>query len=165
MQDALRVHDTDLLIGVAPPKVRIYPEYVSDYLFNDVSSAIPFEHTYDFYLKKEGVNVILIEQELRELKKSGLNLYSHTGFHWNYLAGCEISNKLINKYQKLRFKPFSSLSCDDYTARSTGLDTDVVLILKLLDRDRYIRQSPVLSMSVTIFNFHQRRLLGTVSQI
>ena len=29
--------------------------------------------------------------------------------------------------------------------RSTGLDTDVVLILKLLDRDRYIRQSPVLS--------------------
>ena len=88
----------------------------------------------------------MIEQELRELKKSGLNLYSHTGFHWNYLAGCEISNKLINKYQKLRFKPFSSLSCDDYTmTRSTGLDTDVVLILKLLDRDRYIRQSPVLS--------------------
>ena len=70
LQDALRVHDTDLLIGVAPPKVRIYPEYVSDYLFNDVSSAIPFEHTYDFYLKKEGVNVILIEQELRELKKN-----------------------------------------------------------------------------------------------
>lgn len=143
LQDLLGKEGTTLMIGVAPPKVRIYPESVDEYVFNN-DKVLQDHLTYDYYLSKWDVNSVAVESALNNLKSQGLDIFASTGFHWNYLAACNITDAFMLKYQVISGVEQRRLDCSNYTfAPSTGTDTDIIRILNILDKDRFIRPSPM----------------------
>ena len=143
LQDLLAKDDTILILGVAPPKVRIYPEFVDEYIFNN-DQPLQDHLTYDHYLSKWDVNSVAVESALNNLKSQGIDVFASTGFHWNYLAACNIADAFMLKYQVIIEEAQRRLDCSNYTvAPSTGTDTDIIRILNILDKDRFIRPSPM----------------------
>ena len=87
---------------------------------------------------------------MKSLKGEGYDLFANTGFHWNYLAACFITEDLFNAYAHLSGSDQRDLTCEDYDiVPSQGTDTDIALALNIVDWNRYITPSPIPKLPVS----------------
>jgi hypothetical protein len=143
LQNYLKQAGVTFVVVPAPPKVRVYPETVRSYLVAPPRAMTNQAASYANVLSEHGVNVVNAERILRELKESSRwPFYSTTGYHWNYVAACQIANEILSLAEKVSEKPFFNINCSEVSVqKANGSDTDIAIILNILCVDRIIGDS------------------------
>jgi hypothetical protein len=143
LQELLSHHGVALVVVVAPPKVRLYPEYLAPYLIVPEKTVMNRAISYGDVLEEDGVNVINVERIFAERKGASLSFFTTTSFHWNYWAGCTVADEIMRKAETLIGRPVFTIDCSDVSyGKSQGTDTDIALILNIFSTDAIIGKTP-----------------------
>jgi hypothetical protein len=143
LQELLSHHGVALLVVVAPPKVRLYPEYVAPYLIGPAATIMSRAVSYGDVLEESGVHVINVERIFAERKAASLPFFTTTSFHWNYWAGCTVAEEIMRKAEALTGRPVFTIDCSDVEyGKSKGTDTDIALTLNIFSTDAIIGEAP-----------------------
>jgi hypothetical protein len=144
VQDLLGQAGVTLIVVPAPPKVRIYPEYVESYLVAPAREILRRAVSYGDVLEQHGINVVNVERFLLERKASSPWLFfSPTGFHWNYWAGCQVSNEVLRKAEAISRRSFFHTDCSDVNYESSlAEDADIPAVLNILWPERIVDRTP-----------------------
>jgi hypothetical protein len=143
LQELLSHHGVALLVVSAPPKVRLYPEYVAPYLIAPADTIMSRAVSYGDVLEEAGVNVINVERIFAERKAASLPFFTTTSFHWNYWAGCTVADEIMRKAEALTGRPVFTIDCSDVEyGKSKWTDTDIALSLNIFSTDATIGEAP-----------------------
>jgi hypothetical protein len=143
LQELLSHHGVALLVVSAPPKVRLYPEYVAPYLIAPADTIMSRAVSYGDVLEEAGVNVINVQRMFAERKAASLPFFTTTSFHWNYWAGCTVADEIMRKAEALTGRPVFTVDCSDVEyGKSKGTDTDIALSLNIFSTDATISEAP-----------------------
>lgn len=161
LQSLLANHEVILLVIVAPPKVRIYPEFVAPYLIAPAENILSRSVSYGDVLEDNGINVINAELFFREKKNiSDWPFFTTTSFHWSFWAGCTVTEEIMSKAEALTGKSYFSIDCSnvDY-GKSRGADNDIAAILNIFSTNSVVGDAPFPKFSP------QHNLLGEAPKI
>jgi SGNH hydrolase-like domain, acetyltransferase AlgX len=143
LQELLGHHGVTLLVVVAPPKVRLYPEYATPYLIAPTETIMSRAVSYGDVLQESGVNVINVERLFSERKATSLPFFTTTSFHWNYWAGCTVADEIMQKAEALTGRPAFRIECSDVEyGKSKGTDTDIAVTLNIFSTEAIIGDAP-----------------------
>jgi hypothetical protein len=143
LQELLSHHGVALLVVVAPPKVRLYPEYVARYLIAPPETIMSRAVSYGDVLEESGVNVINVERIFAQRKATSPPFFTTTGFHWNFWAGCTVADEIMRKAEALTGRPVFTIDCSDIEyGKSKWTDTDIALTLNIFSTDAIIGEAP-----------------------
>jgi hypothetical protein len=143
LQDILSYHGVALLVVVAPPKVRVYPEYAAPYLIAPPEAIIGKAVSYGDVLEEDGVNVINVQNIFAERKATCPPFFTTTSFHWNFWAGCTIASEIMRKAHGLIGRALFTVDCSDVQyGKSKWADTDIAVILNIFSTDAAIGKAP-----------------------
>ena len=144
LQELLQHYGITLLVVPAPPKVRLYPEYVAPYLIAPAETIMRQAVSYGDILEESGVNVLNVQRILTERKTaSPWPFFTTTSFHWGNWAGCIVTNDIMRKAEELTGHPFFNINCSDVVyEKSKGADMDIVMILNIFSKDAMIGEAP-----------------------
>ena len=159
LQEMLSHQGLSLIVVLAPPKARVYPEYIAPYLISPPESIMRQAISYGDVLKKYGVNVLDIGHMFFEKKAaSPWPFFTTTSFHWSYWAACGVTNEIMNKAQELTGKYFFKIRCSnvDY-GKSKWADTDIASILNVFSTETQIGNAPFPKISPQNNSLNQHR--------
>ena len=143
LQELLSHHGVAMLVVVAPPKVRLYPEYTAPYLVAPAETIMSRAISYGDVLEESGVNVLNVERIFAGKKANSPPFFTTTSFHWNFWAGCTVASEIMRKAEALTGRPVFAIDCSDLEyGKSKWADTDIALSLNIFSTDAIIGQAP-----------------------
>ena len=143
LQDLLGHHGVALLVVVAPPKVRLYPEYAAPYLIAPPDTIMSQAVSYGDVLEKTGVNVLNVERTFAQRKATSLPFFTTTSFHWSYWGGCTVASEIMRRAEALTGRPVFTVDCSDVEyGKSKGTDTDIALSINIFSTDAILGEAP-----------------------
>jgi hypothetical protein len=143
LQELLSHHGVALLVVIAPPKVRLYPEYVAPYLIAPPETIVSRAVSYGDVLEESGVNVINVQRVFAERKATSLPFFTTTSFHWSFWAGCTVAEEIMRKAEALTGRPVFTIDCSDVEyGKSKWMDTDIAVTLNIFSTEAIIGEAP-----------------------
>jgi hypothetical protein len=99
LQNILLSKGVNMIVVVAPPKAKIYPEFIEPYLVEGAEKMIGNSASYSKILRRSGVEVFDAEEFfITNKKESRWPFYSYAGFHWSTWAGCLVTQEIAKIY-------------------------------------------------------------------
>lgn len=144
LQRLLKNYGVTFIIVPAPPKARLYPEYIKPYLLASPDTVLSEAVSYGDVLEDAGVNVLNVEDIFRRRKASSRwPFFTTTSFHWSLWAGSQVTNDILRKAEELSGAEFFDIiSSEVLYGKSRWTDTDIALILNILSSEKVLGQAP-----------------------
>ena len=121
-----------VVIGTSKPYV--YPDDLGGrYLVGGSSGIFDRAASFGKILREVGVNVIDGGPLLREfIRRTGVETHASTGVHWNYYAGCLVTQQLFVNLKSNSFATAPSLDCGEpHQGEPNMTDVDGLLLLNI----------------------------------
>jgi len=144
LQELLGHHGVALLVVTPPPKVRIYPEYVTRYLIAPAEIVMSRAISYGDVLEESGVNVLNVQRIFAQKKAVfPWPFFTTTSFHWSFWAACAVTDEIMRQAEALTGRPFFKIDCSDIEhGKSKSSDADIASILNIFSTDAIIDDAP-----------------------
>jgi hypothetical protein len=143
LQDALKNIGKQLLIVLAPSKVRVYPENILDSLNTDPGHYTNYMF-YKKYLDEAGVNYIDFNTIFEKKKnESKYLLFPQLGIHWSRLEAVRAFDTIVKKLGSLSGNalPEVHITSINEKAELEGPDDDAVKSMNLLRYPKYVNMA------------------------
>lgn len=146
LQDLLAQRGIAFTLLISTNVLLLYPELIPS-AYTDPSRE-GRKNSYDIMvplLRRYGVNYIDTHQLLSDLKPSyPFRLFQTTGSHWNDVAACRVTGKLVDRLSTLMGKQLLSLSCEpvQMESRPRAPDRDLLDITNFMFPGHTFRPAP-----------------------
>ena len=149
LEQALAKRNIPLITVISPNQIALYPERVPAAFVDP--SRLSRKNSYEVMrpqLDKYGVTVLDMFQYFDQHKGDyGIDLFEPTGSHWNEVASCETTQRIVQVLGDKLKQPLPYIPCRPYTMQNPPPEpeTDLVQIANLLFPERTFRPAPVIN--------------------